>query len=126
MYTYNVLVERVVDGDTVDINIDLGFKIWSKQRVRLAGIDTAETSTPLGKATKALLKGALEGKLVRMRFDKPDKYGRYLAAVWITSDLSVNDQLVVLGAAKPYSGESKAQLWTPQELAVDTIVGLLS
>ena len=69
MYEYNVKVTRVVDGDTVDVDIDLGFgMIYKKQRVRLHGIDTPESRTrdleekKYGKAAKAHLKGLLSGK----------------------------------------------------------------
>ena len=45
MYEYSCIIERVVDGDTVDVNINLGFDVWTKQRVRLKGVDTPESRT---------------------------------------------------------------------------------
>ena len=118
MYQYNALVERVIDGDTVDISVDLGFKVWSKQRMRLLHVDTAEKNTPFGKATKDLLKKALEGKMAKVQVHAPDKYGRYLAEIYLGSDVSINQQMIDAKVAKGYEGDSKAGLWTPEELAV--------
>ena len=117
MYEYFTKVERVVDGDTIDVFLDLGFKVWHKDRLRLDGIDTPEKNTPLGKALKTYLIELLEGKIVRLRVTKPDKYGRYLATVYLNSDISLNEQLIQTGLAKAYAGKSKVGLWTPEELA---------
>lgn len=116
MYEYYTKIDKVVDGDTVDVFIDLGFSVWHKERIRIAGIDTAEKNTPLGKALKAYMKELLEGKMVRLQVSKPDKYGRYLGKIWLGSEESINDQLIRHGLAKPYGGDSKVGLWTPQEL----------
>lgn len=123
MYEYYTKIDKVVDGDTVDVFIDLGFSVWHKERIRLAGIDTAEKNTPLGKALKTFLIANLEGKTIRLQVSKPDKYGRYLGKVYLgkESTISVNDQLIQSGLAKSYDGESKVGLWTEQELAKTTI-----
>ena len=121
MYTYYTKIDKVVDGDTCDVFIDLGFSVWHKERIRLAGIDTAEKNTPLGKALKEFLIKNLEGKLVKLEVSKPDKYGRYLGKVYLKSEESVNDQLVKAGLAKPYGGDSKTGLWTEEELKQDII-----
>jgi micrococcal nuclease len=122
MYEYYTKIDKVVDGDTVDVFIDLGFSVWHKERIRLSGIDTAEKNTPLGKALKTFLIANLEGKMVRLQVSKPDKYGRYLGTVFLKdSQVSVNDQLIKANLAKPYGGDSKVGLWTAEELAKSTI-----
>jgi micrococcal nuclease len=121
MYTYFTKIEKVVDGDTVDVFIDLGFKVWRSERIRLVGVDTAEKNTPYGKATKEYLTQLLAGKIVKLEVFKPDKYGRYLGKIYIDSEISINDQMVSTGMAKGYMGDSKVGLWTEAELAVDKI-----
>jgi micrococcal nuclease len=119
MYEYYTKIEKVVDGDTVDVFIDLGFSVWHKERIRLAGIDTAEKNTPLGKALKTFMITELEGKVIKLQVSKPDKYGRYLGKIYLTkeSTVSINDQLIKSGLAKSYDGESKVGLWTESELS---------
>jgi micrococcal nuclease len=126
MFEYMAIVDRVVDGDTVDVRIDLGFDIWHKVRLRLAHIDAAEKNTPRGKATLEALKIAISGKTVKVQTTKPDKYGRYLAEIWTgLSAISINGQLTGLGIAKVYEGDSKSNLWTEEELADVNISKLL-
>lgn len=117
MWTYQANVLKVIDGDTIDVAIDLGFSIHFKTRMRMLGVDTAEKITSFGKVTKSILVTALEGKMVKVEVSKPDKYGRYLCRVWLNSDESVNDQMIRKGLAKSYMGDSKMGLWTEQELA---------
>jgi len=95
--------------------------VWHKERIRLAGIDTAEKNTPLGKALKEFLIKNLEGKLVKLEVSKQDKYGRYLGKVYLNSEEIINDQLIRNGLAKPYGGDSKVGLWTEQELSKTSI-----
>ena len=122
MYEYYTKIDKVVDGDTVDVFIDLGFSVWHKERIRLAGIDTAEKNTPLGKALKQFLVANIEGKTIRLQVSKPDKYGRYLGVAFLKdSSISINDQLIKANLAKQYGGDSKIGLWTPEELAKSTI-----
>jgi micrococcal nuclease len=121
MYIYFTKIDKVVDGDTVDVFIDLGFSVWHKERIRLSGVDTAEKNTEFGKATKKLLIDTLEGKLVKLEVSKPDKYGRYLGKVYLNSDESINDQMLRHGIAKSYGGDSKVGLWSETELAKTTI-----
>jgi micrococcal nuclease len=122
MYEYYTKIDKVVDGDTVDVFIDLGFSVWHKERIRLAGIDTAEKNTPLGKALKKFLVENLEGKMVKLQVSKPDKYGRYLGVAFLKdSNISINDQLIKANLAKAYGGDSKVGLWTAEELAKSTI-----
>lgn len=87
-FEYNAVLDRVVDGDTVDLRIDLGFEITHKIRVRLLGIDAPERFTDEGKAATAALNGLLEGEqlVVRTRKDRKGKYGRYLADIDVVDE----------------------------------------
>jgi micrococcal nuclease len=89
MYEYNAVLDRVVDGDTVDLIVDLGFRIKAHYRFRLLGIDAPEprgaTKTE-GLAAKAWLEEALEGKDLIVHSEKSEKYGRWLAKIWTDPD----------------------------------------
>jgi micrococcal nuclease len=113
MFDYQVKINRVVDGDTVDVTVDLGFSIYHKARVRLMGIDTPESRTrnlaekALGLASKARLKELLRGQKVRLECTKEKgKFGRILGSLWI-DDRNINDQLIEEGHARPYWGGKK-------------------
>ena len=119
MFDYMVKVTRVVDGDTIDVSVDLGFDIWHNARVRMMGIDTPESRTrnleekALGLASKARLKELLKGKKVRLDCSKEGKgkFGRILADVHTIdqegNDINVNNQLIAEGHARPYYGGKK-------------------
>jgi micrococcal nuclease len=106
MFTYTAHVDRVVDGDTIDVSIDLGFDIWHKTRVRLAGIDAPEHNTELGKVVAQFVKEALTDKWVTLTTYKPDKYGRILADVSVGTD-NFNRALIAKGYAVAYDGGKK-------------------
>ena len=113
MFEYLCKVSRVVDGDTIDVNIDLGFQIWHKARVRMAGIDTPESRTRrkaekvLGLAAKARLKELLKGQKVSIQCTKEKgKFGPILADV-VVNDKSINQQLIEEGHARKYMGGKK-------------------
>lgn len=121
MYEYNVKkVLKVVDGDTIDVDIDLGFNISYTQRVRLAGIDTPESRTTdkkekaLGLEVKDKLKKAIDAatKIV-IKTEKPDseeKYGRILGWVFLDDNkISINQTLIDEGYAWGYMGETKVK-----------------
>ena len=86
MYEYKAKIHRIIDGDTVDVTIDLGFEMTTKQRVRLYGINTPETRTrdleekARGKAAKSRLLELLNdcGRKIVLRTTKRGKYGRIL------------------------------------------------
>lgn len=101
MYNYTAKVMRVVDGDTVDVEIDLGFHIWHRVRLRLAYIDAYESKTVKGRQATEYLKSVLEGQLVEITTSKPDKYGRYLAEIFFQGN-SVNKSLIDIGYATWY------------------------
>ena len=119
MYEYNVKkVTKIVDGDTIDVDIDLGFNISFSQRVRLAGIDTPESRTKdarekaLGLEVKNKVKVSMESaKKVVIKTELPDsteKYGRILGWVYLDdSTKSFNEQLIEEGYAWGYMGETK-------------------
>ena len=113
MFEYACKVLRVVDGDTIDVNIDLGFNIWHRGRVRMAGIDTPESRTrnleekKLGLASKARLKALLKGQKVSIQCTKEKgKFGRILADVMV-GDTNINKQLIDEGHAREYQGGKK-------------------
>jgi len=121
MYQYYVRkVENVVDGDTIDVLIDLGFDILFSSRVRLAGIDTPESRTKdlkekaLGLESKEYLKKALkDAKSVVIKTEKmnsSEKYGRILGWIYVNEDtVSLNDMMINDGYAWGYLGETKVK-----------------
>jgi len=121
MYEYRVKkVHAVVDGDTIDVDIDLGFNVSYYQRVRLAGIDTPESRTldkkekELGLEVKKRLKEILDAaKVVVIRTEKPDsteKYGRVLGWLFVDgAEQSVNHSLIATGYAWKYGGGTKVK-----------------
>jgi micrococcal nuclease len=121
MYEYYVRkVENVVDGDTIDVLIDLGFDILFQSRVRLAGIDTPESRTKdlkekaLGLESKEYLKKALkDAKSVVIKTEKMDsseKYGRILGWVYVDGNtVSLNDMMINDGYAWGYMGDTKVK-----------------
>ena len=106
-YVYKALITGVIDGDTVDAEIDLGFKIKADLRLRIARIDTPE----LNSQDSAIRLKALEAKQyvidtillkqVVITTTKPDKYGRYLAEIYY-SDFNLSDKLLEMGLAVKY------------------------
>ncbi len=118
-YIYRVKeVLKIVDGDTIDANIDLGFDISLTKRVRLNGIDTPESRTTdlkektLGLEVKEWLKHKLEGAkdiLIKTQLpDSTEKYGRILGNLYINNEsLSLNEQMVNTGYAWSYKGDAK-------------------
>jgi micrococcal nuclease len=119
MYKYNAQVLKVIDGDTLDLFIDLGFKVGFNTRIRLLGIDTPEKWHPYGKVVKAYLEDLMEGEKVFLDVTKKDKYGRYLGVIYLNKndEQSINDHLIEIGMAKAYHGASRADIWTEEELA---------
>jgi len=119
MYQYYVReIKSVVDGDTIDVVIDLGFNVLFEQRVRLAGIDTPESRTSdkaekaLGLEAKEYLKKQLkDAKSIVIRTEKMDsseKYGRILGWLYVNGDSeSINNKMIVDGYAWGYLGETK-------------------
>jgi micrococcal nuclease len=119
MYEYRVKkVLKVVDGDTIDVDIDLGFNVSYTQRVRLAGIDTPESRTTdlrekaLGLEVKEYLKSLLDSTDdIVIQTEKPDsseKYGRILGWLFIDDEeTSINEKMINDGYAWEYDGGTK-------------------
>jgi len=107
-YEYNAQVVRWVDGDTPELDADLGFHIRYRDHFRLLGVDTAERGHPLAAEGKALsMSLAPEGSTVRITTTKGDKYGRWLTTVTNEAGLNVSDELLKANLAKPYWGGTK-------------------
>ena len=114
VYEYNCKVKRVVDGDTVDVLIDLGFDIAYASRVRLYGIDTPESRTrdkdekARGFISKDFLKSWLDkgSVVIRTRKDKKGKFGRILGEM-VVDDININELMIEEHHAVKYHGQSK-------------------
>ena len=119
-FLYRCVIQRIVDGDTVDIDIDLGFGIWlRKERVRVAGIDTPEKRTRdkiekmFGLAATAKAHTLIpEGSecIVRTRRDKAGKYGRTMGDFVMTDGRLYTEVMVETHHAVPYEGQAKADV----------------
>jgi micrococcal nuclease len=121
MFEYYVKkVTKVVDGDTIDVEIDLGFDISFSSRVRLAGIDTPESRTrdkiekALGLEAKAYLKSQIDSaKTIVIKTEKmnsSEKYGRILGWLFLDgSEVSMNEKMISDGHAWGYLGDTKVK-----------------
>lgn len=108
MYNYKVKLDRVIDGDTIDVDIDLGFGVWlKKQRLRLFGINAPESRTrdleekARGLAAKAWLEKELQGDIrITTAKDSKGKFGRWLAVVHVKdAPQSINKTMIEQGHA---------------------------
>ena len=122
-YNFRVVkINRVVDGDTIDVTIDLGFDLMKKERVRVAGVDTPEKRTrdleekALGIDATNWLKGKLDSAIkgddeLTIRTELKGgvgKYGRLLGWLYVgTSDISLNEEMITEGYAWEYDGGTK-------------------
>ena len=118
MFEYKCKLVRVIDGDTVDIDIDLGFGVWlRKQRIRMYGIDTPESRTrdleekKYGLAAKEFLqKWTGAGELtIKTHKDAKGKFGRILGELW-TFETNINEKVLVKHHAVRYHGQSKKEI----------------
>ena len=114
MYEYKITkIMKVVDGDTVDVILDLGFDMYKKERVRLAGIDTPESRTrdleekEMGLEAKEFLERRMNDcDNLWVRTEKDGKYGRMLGEIWC-STVCINEEMVNRGYAWEYDGGKK-------------------
>ena len=123
MYEYRCKIVKIIDGDTVDVDIDLGFGVWlHKERVRLFGIDTPESRTrdleekKYGLAAKEYLTSMLDDNgciILKTHKDKTGKFGRILGELWRTTnyaDQSINNYMIDKHHAVMYLGQSKEDI----------------
>lgn len=116
MYEYKCKILRIVDGDTVDVDIDLGFGIWMhKERVRIVGIDTPESRTrdlvekQFGLAAKQFVKDLMpigSQQIIKTQKDKTGKFGRILGD-FIIDDVLLSQLMIEKYHAVEYNGENK-------------------
>ena len=118
MYEYNCKIVRVIDGDSILIDIDLGFSHWiHNESIRLYGVDTPECRTRDAeeKAAGLLAKGFVEdalhvGGTYTLTTKEKGKFGRYLGTIYLTEKTSINAALVKERLAVPYFGQSKVRV----------------
>ena len=122
MYEYRCKVVKIIDGDTIDVDIDLGFGVWlKKERIRLFGIDTPESRTrdleekKYGLAAKEFITGMLDdegGIILKTQKDAEGKFGRILGELWRSTnfaDKSINQYMIDKHHAVAYHGQSKEE-----------------
>ncbi len=115
MYEYECTIRRVVDGDTVDVDVDLGFGTWRcSERIRLFGVDTPEcrtrdaTEKAAGFLAKEFVEDALHvGGTYKLETKEKGKFGRFLGVIFISARTSINAALVSERLAVAYHGQSK-------------------
>jgi micrococcal nuclease len=119
MFEYSAKVKRIIDGDTIDAYIDLGFNVWVTKRIRFMGIDTPESRTRdltekrFGKGAKHRLVAMIEGNdnVFTLKSHGTGKFGRVLGELFIDEfECSVNEQMITEGHAVAYFGGSKQEV----------------
>lgn len=107
MFEYAAKLVRVVDGDTIWVDIDLGFRVWYRAEVRLAGINCPESTSDAGRVATRAAEGwwEQEGPNVTIKTSKPDKYGRWLAQVVARSGRDLAADLIAAGHAVSWNGK---------------------
>lgn len=114
LYMYKAHCYEIVDGDTIKVEIDLGFSTKQKRNVRLLNVDTPERNQQNFDIAKNFTKTCVEDKEIYIQTYKSDNFGRYLAKVYYTDKASVvrclNDDLITAGLVKPNSK------WNDKEL----------
>lgn len=125
MYEYHAKLSRVIDGDSVELGVDLGFKTYQVQKFRLLGIDAPElrgTTKGMGESAKRALENFLLKKQLSLLSHGQDKYGRWLCQLYATDShdntVIVNDWMVEKGWAVPYTGEGERYVFDPKNYPV--------
>jgi micrococcal nuclease len=115
-YIYRCEIVRVVDGDTIDVNVDLGWSISvRKQRIRLYGVDAPESRTKdleekkYGKASKKFVKDFLNSDNILLKTREKGKYGRYLGDFCVNDKWLCNEMIAAYHAV-PYYGQNKSEI----------------
>ena len=114
LFHYKATVDRVVDGDTIDVTLDLGFDISYRGRVRFAGVNAPESRTrdavekQAGLAAKRYVEDWISGHeqrvIIQTSLDDRGKFGRILGRILNDEGECLNDEMVSLGHATPYDG----------------------
>ena len=113
LYTYKAFVERVIDGDTIKVELDLGFNTRIRQTLRLKNLDCPEMDTREGKAAKRFVEDLLTGvPFIAIKTVKSDKYDRYLADVFIPGKQFLKDW----NAGRVVMSQAKDLLYLNNEL----------
>lgn len=110
MYEYTATVERVLDADTIDADVDLGFSVHRKERLRLFGLNAPEKGTVEGREATEWLKAQLpigSQITIRTQKDKTEKFGRMLATIILPNNVDLNAQLIELGLAVSWDGKGQ-------------------
>ena len=123
MYEYKATIRKIVDGDTADVDIDLGFDCWMhNQRIRLYGIDTPECRTRNKQekahgllAKKYVQETLIVGEVYALRTREKGKFGRYLGEIKV-GRTTINKLLIKEGLAVAYTGQSKKDIAAMHEL----------
>jgi len=118
MYEYECTIRRVVDGDTIDVDVDLGFGTWRcAERIRLFGVDTPECRTRdaeekvAGLLAKKFVEDVLHvGGTYKLQTKEKGKFGRFLGVIFISARTSINAALVTEHLAVAYHGQSKQEI----------------
>lgn len=108
MYNYKAKLIRIIDGDTVVLNVDLGFHLWREDSFRLFGTNSPEMrgdSHDAGMAAREFLGTLIQPgcDVTISTFKQPDKYGRYLANITTDDGLNINRAMIAAGHAVPYT-----------------------
>lgn len=107
-YTYHATVVRVVDGDTLDVDLDYGDRLHAVRRLRLSGIDAYEQYSLTGQQATDYVRSVLPiGAAIIVTTFKPDKYGRQLATVRLPDGDDLASQLLVRQLARAYNGGTR-------------------
>ena len=118
-FIYNISsIERVIDGDTIEAVLDLGFNIFFKVSIRIDGIDTPEKNTLQGKLVKTYTENWFKTGYFTLNSKKLDKYGRVLGTISKNeknTTLDYSQHMISEGYARAYNGEKKKD-WTTQEI----------
>jgi micrococcal nuclease len=113
LYHYRAAIDRVIDGDTIDVTLDLGFDINMHARVRFAGINAPESRTKdlvekqKGLDAKRFVEDWISGSetiIVQTKLDGKGKFGRVLGNILNADGACLNDEMIALGHATPYEG----------------------
>ena len=118
MYEYNCTIVRVRTGDSVYVDIDLGFNTWRRgELIRFYGVDTPEcrSRSAIEKKAGLLAKGFVmqmlhEGGTYKLTTKEKGKFGRYLGTIKIDGELTINAALITENLAVPYSGQNKKEI----------------